>query len=352
MDDYPPCSSWLTPQTEFKNTFLFEISRGCPCGCRFCMIRLSQKPLRAVSLDRILEFVENLPKVVPSGNGNETTRPKIGLVGAAVASHPDFEEICRRLRKAGWDITASAIEIDKATDEVLNLLSESQKTLTLAPERGLEAERYRLGKRIPDEHLLKVAERAGALGMPRLKLYFVVGIVAPEFYGKDSDRPGSEIRLPDWLNESANERQYNERVFLHEAESVARLVERIAEIYRPSGGPGSIGVTCSPLIPKPHTPWAGWPMPTEKDLKSLGKILKKRLASIPRVRYRPFSGWETLLQGVLTQGDKSIAPFLVEATESPENLRTLVRSIVQSGTVKLHEHRWVDERSPWEFIRL
>jgi len=352
MDAFPPCSAWLTPETEFGNTFLFEISRGCPCACRFCMIRLSQKPLRAVSVSRILEAVERLPREVPSGSGKRRVQPKIGLVGAAVASHPDFERICRELRERGWGITASAIEIDKVTEGILDLLSESQKTLTLAPERGIEEERYRLGKRISDDRLLRVARRAGELGMPRLKLYFVVGIRAPEFYGARSDRPGAEIRLPGWLQGAKGEEDFLNRVFEHEAESVASLVERIAAVFRPNGKPGTIGITCSPLVPKPHTPWEGWPMVNEKGLKRLDKVLKNRLGKIPRSRYRPFSAWEALLQGLLSQGDRSLAGFLQEAARNPEKARALVRETLREGTIPLHEHRWRDRKPPWSFVRL
>ncbi len=351
MDEFPPCSAWLTGETEFDNTFLFEISRGCPCGCRFCMIRLSQKPLRAVAVDRILELVDRLPRQIPSGREAETVQPKVGLVGAAVASHPDFEEICRRLREKGWGITASAIEIDKVTDGMLDLLAESQKTLTLAPERGIEAERYRLGKKISDDHLLKVAQRASELGMPRLKMYFVGGLIAPEFYGSDTDRPGAEINLPEWL-EGLEDDDYYDAIFHHEAESVANLVERVAEVYQPKGKTGTIGVTCSPFIPKPHTPWSNWPMAPENGLKRLDKILKKRLGKIPRARYRTFSGWESHLQGLLSQGDQNLAPSLLEMTRHPERIRPLVREAINSGVVDLLEKRWMTSPSPWNFVKL
>ncbi|MCA9443662.1 MAG: hypothetical protein KC964_22870, partial [Candidatus Omnitrophica bacterium] len=300
---------------------------------------------------RILELVDRLPREIPSGRGEETVRPKVGLVGAAVASHPDFEEICRRLREKGWGITASAIEIDKVTDGMLDLLSESQKTLTLAPERGIEAERYRLGKQISDDHLLQVAQRASELGMPRLKMYFVGGLVAPEFYGSDTDRPGAEVNLPDWLKGLEGE-DYHDAIFHHEAEAVANLVERIAEVFQPKGKTGTIGVTCSPFIPKPHTPWAGWPMAPENGLKRLDKILKKRLGKIPRARYRTFSGWEAHLQGLLSQGDQRLAPTLVEMTRNPEKVRPLVRQAIKEGIVDLLNRRWVHGPSPWEFVKL
>lgn len=187
--------------------------------------------------------------------------------------------------------------------------------------------------------------------MPRLKMYFVGGLVSPEFYGSDTDRPGAEIHLPAWL-EGLEGEEYFDAVFHHEAESVAALVERIAEAFQPKGKPGTIGVTCSPFIPKPHTPWSGWPMASENGLKRLDKILKKRLGRISRARYRPFSGWEAHLQGLLSQGDQRLAPLLVEMTREPERIRPLVREAIQTGTVDLLNRRWVDQVSPWDFVKL
>ncbi|MCG3200004.1 MAG: hypothetical protein GHCLOJNM_04533 [bacterium] len=111
-------------------------------------------------------------------------------------------------------------------------------------------------------------------------------------------------------------------------------------------------MTCSPFIPKPHTPWAAWPMATEKGLKHLDKILKRRLGRIPRARYRPFSGWEALLQGLLSQGGQGLAPVLIAAARHPEDVRNWVRGALKDGLVNLHERRWTHDEPPWGFVKL
>jgi hypothetical protein len=143
-----------------------------------------------------------------------------------------------------------------------------------------------------------------------------------------------------------------DEIFQHEAESVSDLVNRIAEVYRPQGKRGTIAVTCSPFIPKPHTPWEGWPMASEKQLKHLDKILRNRLGKLPRAKYQPFGALEALLQGVLSQGDQSLAPFLIEVTRHPENLRTQLRETLRKSLVRLQKHRWNEEPPPWDFVKL
>jgi len=42
----PTCSTIITPNTTFDNTFLIEVSRGCPHGCRFCSAGFIYRPPR------------------------------------------------------------------------------------------------------------------------------------------------------------------------------------------------------------------------------------------------------------------------------------------------------------------
>jgi len=50
----PPVSPIITPNSEFANTRLVEISRGCPYGCRFCLAGFIFRPHRPWSLASIL----------------------------------------------------------------------------------------------------------------------------------------------------------------------------------------------------------------------------------------------------------------------------------------------------------
>ncbi|MEO0070271.1 MAG: B12-binding domain-containing radical SAM protein, partial [candidate division WOR-3 bacterium] len=73
LDEFETHSVILTPNTEFKNMFLIELTRGCRHLCRFCLAGYCYLPPRARSLENILPLIDR---------GSELTN-KIGLVGAA-----------------------------------------------------------------------------------------------------------------------------------------------------------------------------------------------------------------------------------------------------------------------------
>jgi len=58
LDDFPTRSVILTPNTEFGNMFLIEVSRGCGRHCRFCMAGYCYRPPRFRILKSILNQVE------------------------------------------------------------------------------------------------------------------------------------------------------------------------------------------------------------------------------------------------------------------------------------------------------
>jgi len=76
-------SSVLTDDTALSNMTLIEAARGCGRGCRFCIAGYVFRPPRYRPLENLLDQVDRAL----------TQSHRVGLLGAAVADHPDLVEL-------------------------------------------------------------------------------------------------------------------------------------------------------------------------------------------------------------------------------------------------------------------
>lgn len=161
----PAWSPIRTPDTELSDMFLIETERGCSRSCSYCVMRRSTNGgMRIVPKETILDLVPE-----------EATR--VGLVGAAVSDHPKIVEIVRTLAERGKEVGLSSLRPDRLSDEFVGALKlAGYRTLTTAMDGPSERLRAELERRARETHLAKVAERARAHGMDRLKLYLMIGL--------------------------------------------------------------------------------------------------------------------------------------------------------------------------------
>ena len=163
----PTCSTVVTPHTAFGRSFLVEVGRGCPHGCRFCSAGFVYRPPR-------FRTEESLSRTIAQGLAHTD---QVGLVGAAVSDLPGLGDLCRRF--AGTDVTMSfsSLRADALSPELIDALRRSKvKTATIAPEAGSERLRRVINKGLREEHVLKAAADLVGQGIPNLKLYFMVGL--------------------------------------------------------------------------------------------------------------------------------------------------------------------------------
>ncbi|MDI1477189.1 radical SAM protein [Polyangium sp. y55x31] len=158
-----------TPDTELSNMFLIETERGCSRGCTYCVMRRSTNGgMRIVPKEKILGLIP------------EDAR-RIGLVGAAVSDHPKIVEIVRTLAERGCEVGLSSLRPDKLSDEFVGALKlAGYRTLTTAMDGTSERVRETLDRRARIRHLERAAEMARKHGMPRMKLYLMIGVPGEE----------------------------------------------------------------------------------------------------------------------------------------------------------------------------
>jgi radical SAM superfamily enzyme YgiQ (UPF0313 family) len=161
----PAYAQITTPNTELRDMFLIETSRGCSRGCHYCVMRRSTNGgMRIVPFDDIFARIPSTAK-------------RVGLVGAAVSDHPRIADIVERLADEGRGVGLSSLRPDRLNDHFVAALKRgSYRTLTTADDGPSERMRESIQRKTRERHLIKTAELARAHGMERMKLYMMCGL--------------------------------------------------------------------------------------------------------------------------------------------------------------------------------
>src|SRR5262249_39121860 len=102
-----PQSVILTPHTEMAMKYMVEISRGCPCMCRFCWAGYNYLPVRGFSRQQIVDRAREV---------RAATR-KIGLVSTAVCDHPEIDGIVDDLAGLDYEVSVASLRLDDLTPQ-------------------------------------------------------------------------------------------------------------------------------------------------------------------------------------------------------------------------------------------
>ncbi|MFQ5808285.1 MAG: radical SAM protein [Armatimonadota bacterium] len=280
LDEHETASAILSPDTEFANSFLVEVGRGCPRGCRFCLAGHIYRPFRQRSVPALLRMADL---------GLEHTH-RIGLVGSALSDYRHLDELVTALRAREADIATSSLRAESATPTLLQALADSgQRQITLAPEAATPRLRRLLGKSTSDERLAAVVDMGLACGVRAYKLYFMIG-------------------LPTETDE--------------DAVAIADCMRRLEGAFPRARF--SAGV--SPFVPKPHTPFQWAPMPDVEALDSRHRALRDAFAGLRSDLALDSPRW-AYIQAVLSRGGRELAEVLRAAHQLGGNARAFLRAL-------------------------
>ncbi len=312
ISDKPTCSTILTSETAFKKTYLIEVSRGCPHGCRFCSAGYVYRPPRFRSLAVLKKNIDA---------GGLITK-KIGFMGAAVSDHPDIGKLSRYAIDLGLDVSFSSLRADSLSEDLVgSLIKSGVKTATIAPEAGSEKMRQIINKGINKTQILGAVATLVNSGIPNLRLYFMIGL------------PGEDEKDIDAIVDLCIE-----------------IKDRFLKASREKKRIGTITVSVNPFVPKPFTPFQWAPMDDIKNLSRKIKKIRDGLRKTANLRVLAESPRGSFIQALLARGDRRVSDMLVLAVKNHGNWAKTLKETALDAHFFASRKRSFDERLPWDFI--
>jgi len=312
QDELAPARAIIfTEDTEFGHLGLVEAVRGCPRTCRFCMASFCNRPARFMSVESILSAAREM----------RPRRQAIGLLGSAVADHPDLPAILKGVLSLDMSVTVSSLRADRINPQMLGLLRQGgQRTITVAPEAGEERLRIALAKPCCDEMLIDVATQVASAGFSTLKLYFIIGL------------PGESLA---------------------DVEKIATLVKRMKHgLRKRSAGKRDvlINVSVSSFVPKAQTPLQWEVMLGPSELSRRIKIVKAGLSGTRGVSVHADVPKWAFVQGVFSRGDRRSSRLVAALAETNLDWQAARKMVDVNPEFYASRTRPRDEVLPWAHI--
>ncbi len=304
-------STVVTPESAWENIFMVETVRSCPEMCRFCLASYLTLPFRSASVEGAL---------VPAIDRGLALTNRLGLLGASVTQHPEFDALLDRLSESKYDgvrLSLSSVRTNTVTEKLAATLAKRDaRSITIAIESGSERLRRIVNKKLENEEIFQAAARAQAGGLKALKLYGMAGV------------PGE--------TESDIEQTAEMLLALKKAAPQLRLT-----------------YGCSTFVPKSHTPfqWYGVNPDAQKRLKFLQKQLRSR-----GIDFRPESYNWSVIQAVLSRGDRRLSRLLELTRHYGDSAGSFKRAFKelrgQIPPLEFYAHQNWSEASvlPWEHL--
>ena len=264
-------STVVSPDIELGDMFLLEMTRGCARGCRFCLAGYTSLPVRHRNVDHLLEGVEHGLQL----------RKRIGLISAATSDHPNLEQLLARMLERGAEVSLSSLRIDRISPFLIEALVRSgTRTITLAPEAGSQRMRDVINKRLTHDQIVHAAGLAGEGGIPKAKLYFIVG-------------------LPGETDDDVRE--------------LAALSGEVLGRMRDHNRGARVAVNLSPHVPKAQTAFQWEAMADVETSDQRIKLVQRALGPLGiDVRFEAPASQR--VQAILARGDRRLAPVLLETS--------------------------------------
>lgn len=307
----------LTGKAVFSNMFLVETARGCPKKCRFCIASYLTLPARYPQYESIINTINTGLKYTA----------KIGLLGALITEHPDFDRICEfvinKRKETPVELSVSSLRADKISPIIIKtLIDGGQKSTTIAVEAGTDRLRKFINKHLSREQIFKAVKIARENGLSELKIYGIIGLPTET---------------------------------MADIEALANLMIELKK----ENPKFKLTLSISSFVPKAQTPFQ-WERREEiKKLQIKSDYLKKELMK-HNIAFKPTSLKWDFIQSILSRGDRRLSYLLEKVYKYNGSLGSWGRSYKEILDEKIYDipsldwyglrERKQNEILPWAFI--
>lgn len=280
--------------------------------CRFCLASYLTLPFRVADVEESL-----IPAIA---RGLQVT-DRLGLLGASVSQHPEFDTLLDYLNRPEYDqvrLSIASVRTNTVTPRLAEtLVKHDTRSITVAVESGSDRIRQIINKKLSNAEIIQAAVNARAGGLSHLKLYGMVGV------------PGEE------------------QTDLEQTVALLRQLKKAAPGLRLTLG-------CSTFVPKAHTPfqWFGVNPQAEKRLQFLQKQLRPQ-----GIDFRPESYNWSVIQALLSRGDRRLSHLLELTRHYGDSLGSYRRAFKQlRGTLPdlefyVHANWQPGQILPWSHLQ-
>jgi len=278
LDGTPLPTAPIVPYVETAHDRIaIEIMRGCPWQCRFCQSTVIKRPLRYRTVETIVESA--------LASYRNTGYDEISLLSLSTSDYPHFEALVTKMSEVftplGVKISLPSLRITETLKKIPALLQEGRRGgLTLAPEVARDDMREQIRKPIDNQDLYDGAAEAFRRGWRKVKLYFMCGL--------PGERPV-------------------------DLDGIVEMAERIAWIGKEvTGRFADVTASVSNFVPKPHTPYQ-WNGMRDRDYFHWAHRYIRSRVRLRSVTVKCHDIERSLLEGIMTRGDRRVAEGLEEA---------------------------------------
>ncbi|MGK7912066.1 MAG: radical SAM protein [Synechococcus sp.] len=305
-------STVVTPHAAWENIYMVEVVRSCPEMCRFCLASYLTLPFR----------VADLPEgLIPAIERGLAVTKRLGLLGASVTQHPEFEDLLTYLERDRFDdvrVSLASVRTGTVTERLASVLTQrGSNSITVAVESGSERLRRAINKKLHNDEIYRAAEAAQAGGLKSIKFYGMAGLPF-----EDADDIDATVDM-------------------------FKQLRKVAPKLRYSFG-------CSTFVPKAHTPFQ-WHRVDKSAQKKL-KVFQKQLRPIG-VEFRPESYNWSVIQALISRGDRRVGRVLELARGFGDSLGSYKRAFKElKGELPpleyyVHEDWDTESALPWSHLQ-